>query len=78
MVPQPIARRLVPGKRFDRLPRRPRRGRVLRHVDLHHASALVGEDHQGEEHSTRHGRHSAEIKGDQLRYVMFEERLPHR
>jgi hypothetical protein len=45
-------------------------------VEVHHPSPLVSEDHEHEEYLVCHGRDRKEIKGDQVRHVILEERLP--
>src|SRR6266581_7674466 len=69
---------LLPGKRFDHLVRCPHRRRVFRDVEMHHAAALVGEDHEHEEHAKRHGWHGEEIERDLVLRVGLEESLPRR
>jgi hypothetical protein len=49
---------------------------MLRHVEVQHPSALMSQHHQDKQDSTRGGGHGKEIDGDQLVYVIVDERLP--
>jgi len=77
-IAQQISRGFVPRKGIDDLLCGPFCRGVLSHVEVHHASVLMGEDHQDEEHSEGDSRHSEEIKGDHIRHVILEERSPRR
>jgi hypothetical protein len=68
-IAQQISRGFVPRKGLDDLLCGPFGRGVLRHVEVHHASALVSEAHQDEEHAERDSRHGAAIKGDHIRHV---------
>jgi hypothetical protein len=75
-IVQEIPGCLVPRQRLDHLLGRPRRRWVLGDVHVHDTPSRMGEDHQHEEHAECDGRHGEEIEGDQVLYVVLEERLP--
>ena len=77
-IAQQIPRGLVPRAGVDDLLGGPLRGGVLGDVDRPKLSALVGEDHQHEEHLTADRWDHQEVQGDQLLDVMLEEGLPRR
>jgi hypothetical protein len=61
-IAQQIAWHLVPRERLDHLLRRPLSGRMLGNVEVHHASALMGEDHEDKEDQEHHRRHHEKVE----------------
>ena len=51
-------------ERFDHLLRCPLGGRMLGHVAVENTSALMGQDHEHEEHAACDGWHREEIERD--------------
>jgi len=66
----------VPRKGLHHLPCRPLGGRMLGHVAMDHASALMRHNHQDEEDPERHGWHGKEVQGHEILRVVGEKRLP--
>jgi hypothetical protein len=53
---------------------RPLRGRVLGHIEVDDAAAMVGEHDEDEEYPQASGGHREEVEGDQVPDVVGEER----
>ncbi len=64
------------GERFQDLPSSPSRCRMLGHVEMNHPAPTMGQNHQNEQNPKSGGGHGKEIDGDQLVYVIVDERLP--
>jgi hypothetical protein len=78
-VPNQIPGRLVQHARLQQLSRRPFRGRMLRHVEMHQPAPPVPQHHEHKQHSKRRRRHGEEIQGDQILGVVLQRwpRLAH-
>jgi hypothetical protein len=75
-IAQEISRQLIPGECIAKLLDGPGGRGMFRDRHMHHAPAIMGEEHQDEEQSTSHRRDDEEISRDQLLPVIGQERAP--
>jgi hypothetical protein len=71
-----VSWRRVLGERFQDLLSRPSRCRMLGHVEMKHPAPTMAQHHQNKQNPKSGGGHGKEIDGDQLVYVIVDERLP--
>jgi hypothetical protein len=69
---------LYPTETLRRLLRGPLCGRMLSDVEVHDASALVGEHDEDKEHTQCGGRDEKKVAGDDVVDMIIEKRLPGR
>jgi hypothetical protein len=71
-----MATRRVPGEGTAKLPGRPFRGRMSRHVEVQNAPPFVGQDQEYVQHLEANCGHNEEIDGDQLADVVLQKGAP--
>lgn len=71
-----VSGRLIPGEGFAQLLNRPRCGGMLHNGHEHDAPALVGENHEDEQQTARHGRYYEEVCGHDLPNVVRQKGAP--
>ena len=65
-IAEQIARQFIPGERVAKLLHGPRGRGMLRDGDMHHAPAIMGEEHEDEQQPARRRRHDEEVGRDEL------------
>ena len=75
-IPQEEPGRRVPREGVAELLCRPRRGRMIGHVEMHDATAFVGQHDEDKQDATGEGWDDEEVDRDQLSYVIGQERSP--
>jgi hypothetical protein len=76
MVAEQETRCFVIRKRLGNLLARRRRGRMTRHIEVHHASSVVSQYDEAAQQLKTHGSHDEEIDRGNVRYVILRERPP--
>ena len=75
-IPYQESRGGVPRPRLAELLRGPRRGRMLRDVEVNDAPAVVGQQHEGKQHTEGGGGNGEEVTRGEWRDVSGEEGSP--
>ena len=76
MVAQQILRGVVPGEGLQELSGGPFCGGVGGHSEMHRTSAVMAENHEGEQELERDGGYDEEVQGDQVLGVILEKGPP--
>jgi hypothetical protein len=76
VVAQQVARRRLPGERLDELLACPLGRGGIGDVEMDHASPLMRQDHEDEQHLERHRGHGEEVDGDEGLDVIGQEGAP--